>query len=164
MKIREERRVDEAAIHALTMAAFKGHPYSDGTEPGIISDLRNAGALSLSLVAADRDEVVGHVAFSPVMIDGADCGWFGLGPISVTPDRQRQGIGSLLIRDGLKRLSALGAKGVVLLGDPAYYTRFGFACHADLVLPNVPADYFMARTLQGPNPTGEVAYHAAFGS
>lgn len=163
MHIRQERRGDEVAIHDLTAVAFADHPHGDGSEPMIVQRLRDAGALQLSLVAEEAGEIHGHVAFSPVTISGEDLGWLGLGPVSVLPARQGQGIGSALIRAGLEHLERAGAAGVVLLGEPAYYARFGFAARAGLVLPGVPAAYFMARALSGELPQGEVAYHAAFG-
>jgi putative acetyltransferase len=78
------------------------------------------------------------------------------------PSHQRSGIGSALIRSGLRRMGERGTPGCVVLGDPAYYGRFGFAPQAGLVYPGPPADHFMALTLQGPAQAGEVAYHAAF--
>lgn len=163
MEFREERQGDAAVIAAVTAAAFEGHPYSDGREPLIVAGLRAAGALRLSLVAEEGGEVLGHLAFSPVTIAGADLGWFGLGPVSVRPDRQGQGIGAALIRAGLARLREGGVAGVVLLGEPAYYSRFGFATEAGLTLPGVPSDYFMALSFGGEVPQGSVAYHPAFG-
>ena len=163
MDIREERQSDAAAIATVTAAAFAGHPHSDGREPAIVAGLRAAGALHLSLLAEEGREVVGHLAFSPVTIGGADLGWLGLGPVSVRPDRQRQGIGAALICAGLARVRRTGVPGVVLLGAPDYYARFGFACHGGLVLPGVPPEYFMALAFGGALPDGEVAYHPAFG-
>ena len=109
MQIRPERPTDDDTIHDLTTVTFDPMPFSDGTEAPIIRALRRSGDLTLSLVAEEDGEVVGHVAFSPVTVDGADVGWYGLGPISVRPDRQRQGIGRALVADGLERLRALGA-------------------------------------------------------
>jgi len=164
MRIRPETAADSVAIHALTEVAFRGHPHSDGSEPLIVQRLRVAGALTLSLVAEIDGALVGHVAVSPVTIgDGAE-GWFGLGPISVTPSRQRQGIGSALMRAALAQLAAQGAAGCVLLGDPAWYGRFGFAARAGLVYPGPPAEHFMALPLRGALPQGVVRYHAAFGA
>ena len=100
MHIRQERRGDEVAIHDLTAVAFADHPHGDGSEPIIVKRLRDAGALQLSLVAEEAGEILGHVAFSPVTISGEDLGWLGLGPVSVLPARQGQGIGSALIRAG----------------------------------------------------------------
>jgi len=161
--IRDEQAKDADAIHVVTEAAFAGHPHSDGSEPGVVAGLRAASALTLSLVAEEAGAVVGHVAFSPVTIDGRDLGWLGLGPISILPERQGQGIGSGLIREGLDQLAGRGVRGIVLLGEPGFYARFGFACSAGLVLPGVPASYFMALALQGDVPEGEVSYHPAFG-
>lgn len=163
MIIRDEQAKDAGAIHVVTEAAFAGHPHSDGSEPGIVAGLRAAGALTLSLVAEEAGAIVGHVAFSPVTIDGRDLGWLGLGPISILPTRQGQGIGSGLIHEGMARLAGRGVRGIVLLGEPAFYARFGFACHRGLVLPGLPASYFMALALQGDVPEGVVAYHPAFG-
>mgnify|MGYP001563634801 CR=1 FL=1 len=103
MIIRHEKAGDEAAIEAVTIAAFTGHPHSDGSEPRIIRDLRKADALALSLVCEEGSDVIGHVALSPVRIDGGNCGWFGLGPISVLPDFQRAGIGSALMKAAIGR-------------------------------------------------------------
>jgi len=104
-------------------------PFSDDTEARVIDALRVAGALARSLVATQGGEVVGHVAFSPVTINGEAGDWYGLGPVSVWPDRQRRGIGQALIREGRRRLQGMGAGGCVLLGDPAYHARFGFEFH-----------------------------------
>ncbi|MGO4286439.1 GNAT family N-acetyltransferase [Bosea sp. TAB14] len=162
MPIRPEQPADAAAIRALTTEAFAAAPHSSGTEAAIIDSLRAAGALTLSLVAVEGDEIVGHVAFSPVTIDGAERGWFGLGPVSVRPGRQRGGVGSGLIREGLQRLREIGAGGCVLLGDPGYYGRFGFAADPALVLEGVPPEYFMRLAFGAGVPAGTVRYHAAF--
>ena len=118
MHIRKEQPGDIAAIRRLTDEAFRGVPYSNQKEAAIIDALRLASALTLSLVAEEERSLLGHVAFSPVLIDGTDCNWYGLGPVSVQPGRQGEGIGSTLIREGLLRLQEVGAKGCVLLGDP----------------------------------------------
>jgi putative acetyltransferase len=162
MQIRLERSEDEATIHALTDTAFKGMPFSNGAEARVIDALRAAGALTLSLVATQGGEIVGHVAFSPVTINGEAGDWHGLGPVSVCPDRQRQGIGQALIREGLQRLKSMGAGGCVLLGDPAYYGRFGFENDPDLRHAGAPPWAFQCLTLNGPRPKGEVSFHAGF--
>jgi putative acetyltransferase len=162
MQIRPERPQDATTIHALTDAAFKGMPFSDDTEVRVIEGLREAGALTLSLVATHGGEIVGHVAFSPVTIDGETGDWYGLGPVSVWPDRQRSGIGQAMIREGLRRLEAMGAGGCVLLGDPAYYARFGFENDPRLRHAGAPAWAFQCLTLNGPRPSGEVSFHPSF--
>ena len=160
--IRAERAGDEGAIAALITEAFAAAPHSSGTEAKIVDGLREAGALTISLVAEDAGRLIGHVAFSPVTIADEQHGWFGLGPVSVAPDRQARGIGSRLIYAGLDRLRTIGAKGCVLLGDPGYYGRFGFRADARLIYPGPPPEYFLALPLNGKDAAGEVAYHAAF--
>ncbi|HWV13051.1 MAG TPA: N-acetyltransferase [Sphingobium sp.] len=164
MIIRQEQKHDYRAIKQVTADAFALMEHSDQTEPAIIAALRDAGALTISLVAADGDEIIGHVAFSPVTIDGEDCNWFGLGPVSIRPDLQGRGIGSILIRRGLDKLRAQGAAGCVVLGDPGYYRRFGFENDRDLRYPGPPPEYFMRLTFGGSDPAGRVEYHAAFGA
>jgi len=164
MKIRPERPADHAAIATLVTAAFATAPHSSGTETAIVDALRDAGALTLSLVAEDHSRIVGHVAFSPVTIDGAAGGWFGLGPIAVHPDRQGSGIGRALIEEGLRQLCERDAVGCVVLGDPAYYGRFGFRSDPALRYPDVPAEYFQRLSFSGTEPSGAVAYHDGFGA
>ena len=163
-RIRPERAGDADVIRRITQAAFRLNSHSDGTEGAIIDALREAGALTLSLVAITGDEeaVVGHVAFSPVTIDGDHRGWFGLGPVAVRPDLHGRGIGGALIRDGLSRLRQAGAKGCVLAGDPEYYRRFGFEQDPALRYSDVPPEYFMRLAFHTPAPTGQVRYHGGF--
>lgn len=160
--IRPEGPADAPSIHALTRAAFERAPHTSHTEHFIVDALRDAGALRVSLVAEEDARLVGHVAVSPVTISSGAQGWYGLGPISVVPERQGRGVGSLLLRAALDALRARGASGCVLLGDPDYYARFGFVAAAPLVLPGVPPEYFQALALSRPVPAGVVAYHAAF--
>jgi predicted N-acetyltransferase YhbS len=161
LEIRPERRNDIAAISNVTTAAFATAPHSSGTEARIVEGLRTGGALTVSLVAEEDGEIVGHVAFSPVMIAGIG-GWYGLGPVSVGPDKQRRGVGRLLVQTGLEQLRALRAAGCVVLGDPAYYQRFGFERDPALTYGGNHSPYFQRLVLGGPPATGEVTYHAAF--
>ncbi len=160
--IRHERDTDLDSIRRITEAAFRDETHSSHTEQFIVDALRRAGQLSLSLVAEHDGMVVGHVAISPVAIASGATGWYGLGPVSVQPDQQGRGIGSLLITAALDALKARGGHGCVVLGDPAYYGRFGFRTHPGLTLPGVPQDYFQALPLTGDVPAGDVQYHAAF--
>lgn len=162
IQIRNEGPQDEAAIHALTQAAFRDAAHSSGTEALIVDALRSAGRLSLSLVAEDDGRIVGHLALSPVTLSGGGQGWLGLGPVSVPPDHQQQGIGSQLMQAALRWLQGTAAAGCVVLGDPGYYQRFGFRAYPQLVLPDVPAEYFMALPIQGSVPAASVAYDPAF--
>lgn len=162
MILRPETQADRAAIRALTAAAFDGHPHSDGSEPRIIDALRDAGALAPSLVAELDGRIIGHAAFSPVDWS-AQPGWFGLGPVSVTPAHQGHGIGGRLIEMGLNELRRNGARGCVVMGDPAYYGRFGFVQDPRLIYPGPPPEYFMALGFGLIEGSGHVRYHPAFG-
>ncbi len=167
MKIRFENEADLQAIETITYQAFENHPHHEpGAKPSehlIVNGLRESGALTLSIVAEHETGIVGHIAFSPVKIAGESRSWFGLGPVSVKPKYQGKGIGSQLILAGLSELVSQGAEGVVLLGEPEYYTRFGFRAESKLTFPGVPAEYFLAKVLtSSPLPEGEVSYHEAF--
>lgn len=163
MIIRLETTQDMNAIEQVTIAAFNGKSYSDQTEHLIILRLREAGAMTLSFVAEADGKVIGHVAFSVVTIDGENKGWYGLGPVSVLPEFQRQGAGSKLIEAGLSKIRDLGAKGCVLEGSPAYYQRFGFKTYPGLFYEGAPAqEYFMALPFFDEIPTGRVEFHKAF--
>ncbi|MCO5149926.1 MULTISPECIES: GNAT family N-acetyltransferase [unclassified Shinella] len=162
MFLRPERPEDVDAIRTLTETAFKTAPHADGTEHIIIDRLRAAGALTLSLVMEADGAIVGHVAFSPVTVSDGSTDWYGLGPISVDPARQGEGIGGRLIGEGLQRLKALGAAGCVLLGDPAYYSRFGFVADPKLTLDGVPPEYFMRVAFSPVYGGGTVSYHPGF--
>jgi putative acetyltransferase len=161
-EIRSEQPEDIAIIRQITKVAFAPKEYSSQTEAAIVDALRGAGALTVSLVAVIDGEVVGHVAVSPVTIDGEHRCWYGLGPVSVRPDRQKEGIGGKLIREGLARLAKADAKGCVVLGDPGYYKRFGFENDPGLRFEEAPAKYFMRLAFGGPAPSGRVAYHDGF--
>lgn len=118
--IRDETKADIAAIHEVTTAVFKTLAVSQQTEPCIIAALRAAKALIVSLVAELNGRVAGHIAFSPVTISDGTSDWYGLEPVSVLPELQKQGIGGALIREGLARLKALGARGCCRVGHPEY--------------------------------------------
>lgn len=161
--IRPETSQDVSVIASLTRAAFAGVPHSDGCEADIIDRLRAANDLTFSLVAEQEGKIVGHVAFSPVTIAGIHDQWFGLGPLSVAVAAQGRGVGSALVNDGLRRLQRRGARGCVLVGDPAYYRRFGFVGDGRIAYEGVPAPYMQWRILRGQPPAGAVRYCPAFG-
>ncbi|WP_426356237.1 GNAT family N-acetyltransferase [Burkholderia sp. R-40] len=150
--LRDERASDVDAIGRVIVAAFADEPQHGQLERQIVDALRADGALAVSLVAERDERVVGHVAFSPVSIGGAPAGshaWYGLGPLAVRPECRRQSI---------------GAHGCVVLGDPAYYARFGFLPAGDLVFADAPREYFLALAFDeaAPRPSGAVRYHTAF--
>ncbi|MCY1366202.1 Acetyltransferase (GNAT) domain protein [compost metagenome] len=162
ISVRNERVDDIETISRLTEAAFRSEGHSSHTEQFIVNALRRSGCLTISLVAEEGDAIVGHVAISPVTLSSGAMGWYGLGPISVWPERHGQGIGSALMRAALAELQRLGGAGCVLLGDPGYYQRFGFDVRPGLELPGVPPEYFQALSFGGEFPTGSVSYHKAF--
>jgi putative acetyltransferase len=161
MIIRAERREDVLAIRELVREAFAGAPHSSGTEWAILDALRRADALTISLVAIEGADIVGHVAVSPVTVSATE-GWFGLGPVAVRFQQQRQGTGAALIREALDQLRRSGAAGCVVLGEPAYYRKFGFEHDPDITYADVPPPYFQVLDFGSKRPTGPVEYHPAF--
>lgn len=162
VEIRSETPADVHWIEAVVASAFLDAPYTSHTEQYIVNALRRAGKLSVSVVAEADGVLIGHVAISPVSISDGASGWFGLGPISVLPLHQRQGVGSKLMREGLRILRERGACGCVVLGEPKYYGRFGFHADASLALPGYPPQYFQAISFDSSKPQGTVTYHEAF--
>jgi putative acetyltransferase len=160
--IRCETDADIAAIREVTVSAFKSLAVSSHTEQFIVEALRAAGSLTVSLVAELDGRVVGHIAFSPVTLSEGTEDWYGLGPVSVSPEYQRQGIGKALIEAGLSRLRRLNARGVCLVGHPDYYRKFGFRNAPELVLEGVPPEVFFALSFGERVPRGSVAFHEAF--
>ena len=162
MLIRPERPDDHTAIHAVTAAAFGSSAYGHHNEADIVEALRASGALTVSLVAVEDGDVIGHVAYSPVQITTAEGDWYGLGPVSVAPAWQRREVGGGLVRQGLQEIEALGAAGCVVLGDPAYYGRFGFVSDPAIRYGPEASPYLQRLVLRGAAPRGEVLYHPGF--
>jgi len=160
--LRPETPHDVADIAAVTVAAFQDAEHSSHTEQHIVAGLRQAGVLTISIVAEHESRIVGHVAVSPVSISDGATHWYGLGPISVLPEFQNRGIGSQLMEAALRRLWELSAQGCVVVGEPRYYQRFGFHASPQLTYPGLPPEYFMAVSLTGDLPRGVVSYHEAF--
>ena len=163
--IRDEKAADRSAVCTLNELAF-GQP----GEATLVEALHRHGAAVVALVAESADHIVGHILFSPVHVElSQDKRLLGLAPMAVLPSHQRQGIGSRLVEEGLKRCAALGWDGVVVLGHPEYYPRFGFVHAATFGLRceyDVPSEVFMARELPGHSirgATGLVRYHQVFG-
>ncbi len=152
MQIRAEQPEDVSAIHAVNVAAFGRENEAD-----LVDRLRGvANTLTFVAIASDQasDQIVGHIFFSPVAIDGKcpeGLVMLGLAPLAVLPQYQRQGIGSLLIKYGLEQCRQLGCQAVVVLGYPAYYSRFGFVTAKEYGLKCeylVPDDVFMVLELE----------------
>lgn len=162
MIIRSEKPTEIETISDVTKKAFENHPYSNNTEQFIINALRGAGALTISLVAEIDGRVVGHIAFSPVTISESGGNWYGLGPVSVLPEFQKQGIGKALVKEGLSKLKSMGGKGCALVGDPEYYKRFGFRNIPDLIHDGVPQENFLALPFDEEVIKGKVVFHQGF--
>ena len=168
--IRLEQDGDAAPIRGVHLAAF-----DTPSEAALVDALREHGASIVSLVAVDADLIVGHILFSPITVDGQDSQMLGLAPMAVRPERQRQGIGSALVRAGLEASRRRGAAAVVVVGHAAFYPRFGFAPASRFGLRceyDVPDEVFMALELvsgailenvQSAGKAGRlVRYHPAF--
>lgn len=162
INIRSETKNDIEAITEVTIAAFKTLEISNQTEQFIIEALRAADALTISLVAEVDGRVIGHIAFSPVTISDGTQGWYGLGPVSVLPEYQRQGVGKALIQEGLSRLKGMQARGCCLVGHPEYYKKFGFENIPGLIHEGVPPEVFFALSFDGTLPQGIVTFHEGF--
>lgn len=161
MLIRNETVDDIPTISRLVTEAFRTLPQSTGTEAHIVETLRAEGALDLSLVAEEKGEVVGHLAASAARI-GAQDGWSLIGPLAVLPSRHRQGVGTALMTEALRRLRAT-SRGAALVGHPAYYGRFGFRAFPGLSVAGIPPEVVLALPFDGIEPRGELVHHPAFG-
>lgn len=162
MIIRKEIAEDISAIHAVNAAAFEREGEAD-----LVDALRRDGLVTLSLVAEIDGEIVGHVLFCPVTVGGVHSVQ-SLGPVAVVPSHQKQGVGVALIERALEMLRDDGHEGVIVLGHPEYYPRFGFvpASRFGITCPfPAPDEAFMALELKPDGfagKHGEVAYPAAF--
>lgn len=166
MNIRPERPADIAGIRAVNLTAFE-----TSTEANLVDVLREQAEPIVSLVADDGEAIVGHILFSPVTLTAhSDVRIIGLAPMAVLPARQRQGIGSALVNEGLKQCRQLGFGAVIVLGHAEYYPRFGFTPASRFGLGcqyDVPEDVFMVLELeQGTlnGKAGTIHYHPAFAS
>lgn len=123
LTIREEQAGDHGVISHVVTEAFPS-----SLEARLVEELRRTGNLSISLVAMNGADVVGHIAFSPVSLehDAGAIGGLGLAPVAVLPGFRNRGIGAALVQEGLRRCRESGAQFVVVLGEPHYYRRFGF--------------------------------------
>jgi putative acetyltransferase len=162
--IRPERSSDVPGIRHVNLSAFE-----TDLEANIVDALRVQAEPLISLVAVTDDIIVGHILFSPVrLLSQPDLPIMGLAPMGVVPARQRQGIGSDLVRAGIDECRAAGCVGVVVLGHAEYYPRFGFTPASQFGLASeydVPDEVFMAMELASGvfrGNAGTIRYHAAF--
>ncbi len=161
LTIRPEHPEDISAIREVIKLAFKGVPYSNNNEHLIVDALREKNALTLARVAEEEGRIVGYIAVSAVTLSTGENRWYGIGPLAVSPHAQSRGIGSKLIQSVLMYLKDR-AKGCVLLGEPDYYTKFGFKNNTGLTLQGVPPENFLALSFCGRYPSADVTYHAGF--
>ena len=164
MIIRDERQGDTERIRGVNLAAF-----GTSTEADLVDALRRKATPLVSLVAEDDANVVGHILFSPVTLASKPgLILMGLAPMAVVPSRQRQGVGSTLVLEGLERCRQLNVAAVVVLGHPEYYPRFGFLPAVRLSLRSeydVPEEAFMVRELRDGvlrGLSGTIRYHPVF--
>lgn len=166
MLIRPEKPSDTLAIHTLNASAF-----DTPAEADLVDSLREQAKPYVSLVADDSGTIVGHIMFTPVLLPGCSMlNIMGLAPMAVTHTRQRQGLGSALVRSGLDACKQLGCGAVVVLGHAEYYPKFRFVPSARFGIRSeydVPEDVFMVVELipgylRGAS--GIVKYHPAFGN
>jgi len=159
LAIRPETPGDRRAIHALHCAAFGA-----STEADLVDQLRDEDAVVLSLVLEEDGRRVGHVLYSRLTVDGDTNGVSALAPVAVVPERQKQGIGRRLIEAAHRELTARGEKLAFVLGEPAYYERFGFsAAKAKPFRTPYDGPYMMALALAPNAPSsGTVTYPASF--
>jgi putative acetyltransferase len=165
--VRRERPADHAAVRAVHRTAFAGTAGDEVVEARLVDELReDAGFLPhLSLVAQDGDDVVGHVIATRGRLEPLGIPVLGLGPLGVRPDHQRRGVGTVLVHALLAVAEATDERLVALLGNPAYYRRFGFVRSTELgVDPPDPAwaVHFQVRHLNGPPVGGTFRYADPF--
>ena len=148
INFREEMSGEETAIRDVNEQAF-----GRTEEAALVDAIRKRDAIALSMVAAENSRVVGHILFTPVTIKGADSEFqaLGLGPVAVLPSHQHKGVGSELLRKGLDRCRKLGHEIIVVVGEPAFYSRFGFVAAKGKGIDcefDVPDEVFMVLELR----------------
>ncbi len=164
MKIRKETAADIEAVFEINRSAF---PTEE--EAQLVNRLRETASPLISLVAEGEQEIIGHILFTPVTLD-SDTNLFlmGLAPMAVNPARQNKGIGTLLARAGIEECRALGAAGLVVLGHPKYYPRFGFSPSANFGIKSKydgAPEVFMVLELSAEvfaGKAGVISYHSSF--
>lgn len=156
-KIRQEKDGDADAIKNVVARAFKGKSFADDDDPLIVERLRSDGSLVLSLVAETGGKIIGQVALSPAKI--GDLKYLCLGPLAVVPEHQAKGIGGDLVGHALGVAQAYGRDGVVLLGDPNYYSRFGFEKVDTVTYAGMGASHVQVLPFTYV-PSGELTMHA----
>ena len=167
LTIRSEKPEDIPSVRAVNEQAFEG-----SSEADLVDNLRQSCSEALSFVADDEGHVVGHILFTPVVLESGDKSIQGMGlaPMAVSPERQREGVGSRLAKHGLEVLRDRPCPFVIVLGHPSYYPRFGFepASKYDITCQweGVPDEAFMILVLDQnvmKGVTGIARYREEFG-
>jgi len=153
MNVREETVGDITAIHEVEVAAF-----GQADEAELVDALRRNGKLVISLIAEEHGEIAGHIGFSEMETEPRLENYhiLGLAPVAVMPSKQKQGVGSAMITRGLMIAQDRGYTHVVLLGEPLYYSRFGFLPARAFGITNeyTESDEFMIKALGATGATG----------
>jgi len=165
MKIREETSTDFKGVWELNAAAFETE-----VEANLVNLLRESGISYISLVAEQNEKMIGHILFTPVVLEGDNSGikLAGLAPMAVIPNLQKLGIGSRLVAEGIKHCKSMGFDAIVVLGHPEYYPRFGFVPSVNYNIVSeydVPDEAFMILELNKgclKGKQGKIKYHKAF--
>jgi putative acetyltransferase len=152
--IREEQRGDIAAIREVNDRAF-----GQGQEGEIVDELRGECKELVSLVATEGEKIVGHILFSPAVIEGGGekVNGMGLAPMAVLPEYQRRGVGSMLVQKGIEKVREMGYPFIIVLGHAEYYRRFGFEQASIYGIKSqwdVPDEAFMVMILDGATMSG----------
>lgn len=156
--IRQARKIDFPAIYHLVQTAFATAKVSDGTEQDFVLELRRRDTYrpELELVAEENGQFIGHILLTPLPVPGAPEGLRGLmvAPLCVRLEDRSRGRGGQLLHEGGRRAAELGYNALFLVGDPDYYSRYGFQSAVSLGFQNasgVPDQFLLARSL---NPDG----------
>jgi len=163
MIIRNEEPGDIKGIRRVNVEAFETKDEAD-----LVDAIREEGAFVKSMVAVSDNEIIGHILFTPVTLNGFNIKILGLGPLSVLPSHQRDGVGTLLVKAGLKECKSIGAEAVVVLGYNEFYTQFGFTPSTEYGIKSeydVPSEVFMVRELNKgamAGKSGTIKYHRLF--
>jgi predicted N-acetyltransferase YhbS len=151
MLIRQEKKTEFPVIYDLVKVAFQTAKVSNGDEQNFVDRLRASGNYisELALVAEDQGEPIGHIMLTKTFVDTEDGQYpvLLLGPVSVVLERRNHGVGTRLIEEVCRLARAKGHKAVILVGDPAYYHRFGFRSAVDFGITNtneIPDENVMA--------------------
>ncbi|MBE9076105.1 N-acetyltransferase [Romeria aff. gracilis LEGE 07310] len=171
ISVRAETSNDYDAVRHVIVDAFTPSEFGHHGEADLVEQLRDRCDCLLSLVAVEDSGVIGHILFSPVSVrNGRDMSWgMGLAPLAIAPHRQRQGIGTALVKAGLVQLAEEGCPFVVVLGHGQFYSRFGFEPAAQYGLSHgfagIPQSAFWVNRLvqESPVTNGRIFYRPEFG-